>query len=274
VDILKLGLDLDDLLFPNQHRFTAAKLRAMAVIVTALGEYAPYSWEQLERDLWRRFHAIDMQLFAEMGVSSKRTLISWVRTYVSLCGSLGLEPNPEVTKKVGEAAATFSKPEKYDPFRITPAAGSALEELKGSGHNLHLITLGPKRQQNQKIDESGIREFFGDNIIIRQKGTKQKALQRIAGRFPENTVMVGDSLRSDMLPAVQVGVYPIWIPTKAAWQAHHADIDPRRIKRLDSISELPAHIEWLAEMDGPTRNRLISYGPGIDRDTKADKTLL
>jgi putative hydrolase of the HAD superfamily len=133
-------------------------------------------------------------------------------------------------------------------FKINPHAEKTLAMLS-SRFNLILITKGEGYEQSRKIEKSGLVDFFSEIEVVSQKteATYHQVLKRyqIAA---QNFLMVGNSLKSDILPVVQIGGSAVHIPHEQAW--FHEDVPEEerakfKYKQLEHLGELPLYIEKL-----------------------------
>ena len=110
-----------------------------------------------------------------------------------------------------------------------------------------LLTKGDLFDQESKLARSGLGEYFSDVQIVSEKNaaTYTRVIAR-SGVPADRFLMIGNSLKSDVLPAIEAGAMAIHIPYAVTWaheQVHdHAD----DVTQLATISELPA---WLAEFE-------------------------
>jgi putative hydrolase of the HAD superfamily len=112
--------------------------------------------------------------------------------------------------------------------RVEPAPGVAetLADLAGR-HDLLLLTKGDPAEQQRKIDFSGLGRFFGAVHIVPEKDVQTyHRLVREHALAPETTWMVGNSPRSDILPARAAGLNAVFIPNDNTWVLEHAALDP------------------------------------------------
>jgi len=116
-------------------------------------------------------------------------------------------------------------------------------------HQLLLITKGDLFDQESKLARSGLAERFAGVEILSDKNVDsyRRVLSRRgidAGEF----VMVGNSLRSDVVPVVQLGGRAVHIPYEVTWQHEHVPEDelPKHgWRRISTIAELPSTLEEL-----------------------------
>ena len=111
---------------------------------------------------------------------------------------------------------------------------------------LLLITKGDLIDQETKIARSGLADYFKGVEIVSDKNSKtyEKILSRhdiAASRF----IMIGNSMRSDIVPVVQIGGHAVHIPYYTTWdhEQKHPYIDPKNFIQLKHIGLLPGLIE-------------------------------
>lgn len=137
----------------------------------------------------------------------------------------------------------------YD-LEVEPYPGmvETLETLKSDGHQLYLYTGGETAIQQRKIDQMKLNMYFDERIYIREhKNTHslEKILQ--AGAFDRSsTWMIGNSLRTDVIPALTAGICSIHIQISNEWEYNIVDLEksPDHILyTVTSIHEVPEMIE-------------------------------
>jgi putative hydrolase of the HAD superfamily len=134
-----------------------------------------------------------------------------------------------------------------EPVEPLPGVETALDQLSRT-HRLVLITKGDLLHQEQKLAASGLGDLFAAVEIVSEKDadTYRRVFAR-HGTGPQQAVMAGNSMRSDILPALEAGAWGALIPYPLVW-AHEAAEAPEahdRYVELGSISELPA---WVASL--------------------------
>jgi putative hydrolase of the HAD superfamily len=113
-----------------------------------------------------------------------------------------------------------------------------------------VITKGDLFDQESKLAGSGLAELFDAVEIVSEKD--QATYRRILARHsvdPASFLMVGNSLRSDVLPVVEVGARAVHVPYEVTWALEHVepvDGDRPGVWELDAITDLP---DLLAELD-------------------------
>jgi putative hydrolase of the HAD superfamily len=115
---------------------------------------------------------------------------------------------------------------------------------------LMLITKGDLRDQEVKLERSGLAPFFGHVEIVRDKteDVYWSLLQRF-GVAPQRFLMVGNSLRSDVLPVVTLGGHAVHIPYHITWEHERAGLDGQPVSwvQLEHIGLLPVYVQHLCQ---------------------------
>lgn len=228
----QLAFDFDDTLIANTHLYHLCDWRCGEIVARALGHKSVRPDKILALQT-----KIDMESVAQFGFGRNRYPSSWVKAYGQLCGELDVPPDQEVKARLYAEASKF----QAGPFVPLPDAVPTLRTVQEFGLGLHLITVGDVGLQNEKLDASELRPFF-DTITIVER-SKDEALAKLAARYPGRLAMAGDSKKSDIKPALALGIPTIWIPSNTWAFADAPDVVPDIT--LKSIRELPAAIRKL-----------------------------
>ncbi|MFF9478969.1 HAD family hydrolase [Streptomyces sp. NPDC014733] len=111
-------------------------------------------------------------------------------------------------------------------------------------HELLMLTKGEVEEQRRKVDASGLSKHFrGVHIVPEKDVTTYEELVREYGVAPAETWMIGNSPRSDILPARSAGLNAVFIPHDRTWVLEHAELDPAdgKVLRLGAFGELVRH---------------------------------
>lgn len=219
--------DLDDTLIPNTYKYHAPILKCAMIVVRTLGHKSKYPPDLLQLQL-----GIDQELVAEKGFSTDRFPMSWVLTYERLAALAGMPVDPKVVERLRRTASEFQR----GPFRMFPGAKRMLRRLSKDGRRLHVITAGDEALQRRKIAEAGIADYVDTVHVTPMK--KKDILASIVRDRPAEGVMVGDSKKSDILPAIELGMTAVWLPSET-WSFVNADIDETKYHRIAAVTELP-----------------------------------
>jgi putative hydrolase of the HAD superfamily len=228
--ITTVGLDADDTLWHNEtlFRLTQNRFRALMADVAEA--------EVLDE----RLAAIERRNLSLYGYGVKGFTLSLIETAMELTGG---EPSGRVIADILAAGREMLA----HPVEPLPGVEHALAELS-QAYRLVLITKGDLLHQEQKLAASGLGDLFTAVEIVSEKDASTYA--RVFARHGTGTAaaaMCGNSLRSDVLPALQAGAYAAHIPYPLTWAHEMADPPSGhpRFAELASIAELP---EWLATL--------------------------
>ena len=135
-----------------------------------------------------------------------------------------------------------------EPVEPLPGVEDALHDL-ARGYRLVLITKGDLLHQEQKLAASGLGDLFAAVEIVSEKdaGTYARVFDRY-GTGAAEAVMAGNSMRSDILPALEAGAWGAHIPYPVTWAHELAEppADHPRFAELPAIADLPAWVRGLA----------------------------
>jgi putative hydrolase of the HAD superfamily len=126
---------------------------------------------------------------------------------------------------------------------LLPDVADTLDEL-GSRHSLFLLTKGDPDEQQRKIDASDVSHHFVDIDIVAEKNVD--TYQAVTSRHdldPARTWMIGNSPKSDILPARRAGLNAVFIPNENTWVLEHDVLDPNdtAVLHLRQFGELLLH---------------------------------
>jgi putative hydrolase of the HAD superfamily len=230
--ITTVGLDADDTLWHNEtiFRLTQDRLREM------MADYAdPDTTNAKLAEVEKR----NLRLY---GYGVKGFTLSVIETAMELTG--GEPPGRLIADILAAGREMLSH-----PVETLPGVDEALAALTEAGYRLVLITKGDLLHQEQKLAASGLGDLFAAVEIVSEKDARTYA--RVFDRYGSGAaeaVMVGNSMRSDILPALEAGAYGAYIPYHITW-AHEVAEPPGahpRFAELASISELPAWVRGLS----------------------------
>jgi len=228
--ITTVGLDADDTLWHNEtiFRLTQARFRDLMAEVAA------------PEVLDARLAAVERRNLSLYGYGVKGFTLSLIETAMELTGG---EPPGRVIADILAAGREMLS----HPVETLPGVDQALAELSET-HRLVLITKGDLMHQEQKLAASGLGDLFAAVEIVSEKdaSTYERVFAR-HGTGAAEAAMCGNSLRSDVLPALEAGAFAAHIPYAVTW-AHElaeAPSDHARFAELASISDLPGWVRSL-----------------------------
>lgn len=218
--ITTIGFDADDTLWQNEHFYKLTQAQFAAL----LHDYA-------EPDhLAERLLAAEKRNLALYGFGIKGFTLSMIETALEVSG--GEVP----ASLIHEILATGREMLKH-PVEVVPHARETLQALHRD-YRLVLITKGDLFDQERKLAASGLGDFFHAVEIVSDKSpvTYSKAFAR-HGDGAERSLMVGNSLKSDVLPALEAGSWSVYVPHPLTWSYEHAE-KPENHPRFREIADL------------------------------------
>ena len=176
------------------------------------------------------------------GFGIKSFTLTMIETAVEVTGG-------RVTGEVIGKILAIGREMLSHPIETLPDARSAIEALKGR-YRIMLVTKGDLFDQERKLAQSGLGELFDAVEIVSDKNadTYRRVFSR-HGDGPEQSMMIGNSLKSDVIPALEAGSWGVFVPHELTWAAEHA-AEPEghpRFRKIDRLGQLGAAI---AEIEG------------------------
>lgn len=229
--ITVVGLDGDDTLWHNETRFnvTQGELRDL------LTRHVP------DADVDAHLAEAEMKNLGIYGYGVKAFTLSMIETAIQV--THGKIPATDLEVILG-----WGKRMLMEPTELLEGVEAALNDL-GKRYDLLLITKGDLFDQESKLARSGLAGLFlGVEIVSEKNVDSYRRILERRGIKPEEFVMVGNSLRSDVAPVLELGVRAVHIPYHVTWHHEHVPEDslPREgWYRIDRIAELSRLLEKL-----------------------------
>jgi len=219
-----IGFDADDTLWQNEHfyRLTEGRFREL------LADFAEAD------DLSARLLEAEKRNLAVYGFGIKGFTLSMIETAFEVTeGRVPAATIAEILKAGREMLR--------HPVETLPHVRETLEALAG-GYRLVLITKGDLFDQERKLAQSGLGDFFDAVEIVSDKS--RPTYERIFARHgdgPERAMMVGNSLKSDVVPAIEAGSWGIFVPHDLTWVVEHVEppATAPRFREIAHLGELP-----------------------------------
>ncbi|PYI50641.1 HAD family hydrolase [Paenibacillus flagellatus] len=196
-------------------------------------------------EIKRKQYEFDSAGVHKLGFVADHFPDSLVQTYDHYTAVTGREPSETERKRLYDLGKSVYEFPDIEPY---PNMAETLEHLRVQGHELFLYTGGESAIQHKKVKQMGLDAFFGDRLFVSSHKTTA-VLESILSkhRFDRaKTWMIGNSLRTDVLPALETGINAIHIPAITEWQFNVIDIDvkPKRaFLRLPKLMDVPPAIE-------------------------------
>ncbi len=223
-------LDADDTLWEHESYFRLSAQR----FVELLEPFAAAAFSQ------ERLIAIERRNLGLYGYGVKGFTLSMLETALEIAGD-------RLSAATTRAVLAVGRDLMRHPIHLIDGVAEALGRLAEKGA-LALITKGDLFDQESKLAASGIGDRFSGVEIVSEKSAE--TYRRLFARYgvkPDEAVMVGNSLRSDILPALEAGAYAAFVPHRLVWAHERAETPPAqpRFRQLASLAELPG---WLDEI--------------------------
>ena len=204
--ITTIGFDADDTLWQNEEFFRMTEDRFCAL----LGEYAEAS------DLGDRLLKAEMRNLGRYGFGVKGFTLSMIETAIEVTDA-------KVPASVISQLIAAGQEMLEHPIHLLPHVEKTVGTL-ADGFKLVMITKGDLLDQERKLAQSGLGELFDAVEIVSDKTpeTYIRAFMR-HGDGPDRAMMVGNSLKSDVVPAIDAGGWGVHVPAKYEWEVERAD---------------------------------------------------
>jgi len=220
-----LGFDADDTLWHNESIFEHAHVAYRQL----LAKYHPA--EEVDRVLY----ATEMRNLALYGYGVKGFMLSCVEAAIELTqGAISAQ-------EVREILATGQRMLAH-PVELLAGVAEVVPGL-ARDYRLLLITKGDLHHQEKKISESGLASHFQAIEIVSEKDTPAYArVLRRHGVAPAEFAMVGNSIKSDILPVLGLGGAGVHVPYHLTWAHERAEVPAteKRFRRIAHLRDLPA----------------------------------
>jgi putative hydrolase of the HAD superfamily len=218
-----IGLDADDTLWHSEDSFVAVEERFVELI-------APYVAPGI--DVAAALRATERAHLPISGYGVKSFTLAMVKAAVNV--SEGKVPAHVVGQLVDAGLDMLT-----EDVRLLPDVPAVLADISRD-HRLVLVTKGDLVHQTRKVEMSGIAHHFEAVEVVLEKDpeTYIRILRQLDTK-PDRFCMVGNSVRSDILPVLALGAHAVHIPYPLLWEHEHVDHD-EDLEELGSIRELPA----------------------------------
>ncbi|WP_315918888.1 HAD family hydrolase [Mesorhizobium sp. SP-1A] len=226
-----IGFDADDTLWQNEQFFRLTEKRFSEL----LADHAD------GQDIGTRLLEAERRNLGLYGFGIKGFTLSMIETAVEVSG--GRVPTAVISEILAAGRDMLAH-----PIEILPHARETLEQLAGV-YRLVLVTKGDLFDQERKLAQSGLGELFDAVEIVSDKTADTYA--RIFTRYgdgPRHSMMIGNSLKSDVVPAIEAGSWGVHVPHELTWVLEHveAPVAAPRFRSIADLGELPALLETIA----------------------------
>lgn len=218
-----IAFDADDTLWVNEPYFRHTEEQ----FYDLLGEFS--SQQGLERELFK----IEIENLGFYGYGIKGFVLSMIEA------ALKVTDNKISTEVIGKIIE-LGKEMMNRPIELLDGVEEVLEALKGK-YRLVVATKGDLLDQERKLKKSGISHYFHHIEIMSEKDdANYRKLIKHLDIHPKELMMVGNSLKSDILPVLNVGGHGVHVPYHITWAHEHIEdtIDDEKFKSVERIREI------------------------------------
>ena len=223
-----IAFDADDTLWHNERGFKLTQNRFSELLAAfTSGD-----------DLQDRLLSAERRNLGIYGFGVKGFVLSMVETAIEVTD--GAVPTAVIAELLSMGRDMLS-----DPVELLPGVRGAIEQLRQTAE-IVLVTKGDLLDQERKLAQSGLGDLFDTVEIVSDKSADVYA--RIFARHDTaHQMMVGNSVRSDVIPAIEAGAWGVHVPHELTWGYEHADapISHRRFREIATLGELPELVATL-----------------------------
>lgn len=249
-DMIKVvAIDADDTLWDCQGHFERVMQRLY-------DELLP--WTGTRDEAARQLFSTERKNMALLGFGTKAFTLSMIETalrvsryemagsklneILQLCYTLNefpCTPLPGVRETL-EVLRDKSTSCSAEGYQQSGQPHNSTFSIQHSAFKLVCFTKGELLDQQHKLERSGLQQYFDDVVITSDK--TQREFTQLCDRYtihPSQLLMVGNSLKSDIAPALAIGAWGVYIPFHVTWQLEHAEhFDHERMVQIEHFSQL------------------------------------
>jgi putative hydrolase of the HAD superfamily len=225
-----IGFDADDTLWQNEQFYRLTETH----FTKLLADFADGA------SISERLLAAEKRNLQHYGFGIKGFTLSMIETAIEI--TEGKVPASVIAQILDTGRDLLSH-----PVETMPHARETLAALADT-YLLVMVTKGDLFDQERKLAQSGLGDFFHAVEIVSDKTavTYRRIFSKIGGG-PERAMMVGNSLKSDIVPAIAAGSYGVFVPHELTWVLEHVEepIEAPRFRKIEHLGELRGLIDTL-----------------------------
>lgn len=232
-----IAFDGDDTLWHNERSYREARERFSRLLAASGVELS-------DEEIEERVSATELANIEYFGYGVSSFVLSLIETAIHLTAG-------RVTGAGLHDLIHLAKHMLSERVELFPGVHGALSEIART-YPIVLITKGDLLHQTSKLDRSGLRPFFKYVEVVSHKtpAVYSEILSR-HGVEPSRFLMVGNSLRSDVLPVLDIGATAVYVPAALSWAHEHADVPDAWSDRVFELPTLEAVAGLIKQMESP-----------------------
>ena len=221
-----IGFDADDTLWVNEPYFKETTMEFCELLTNGM------SSEEVIRELLQ----VETGNIPLYGYGTKAFILSMIETGIKIT-------NGKITPEKINAIIHLGKQQLNKPIELLDGVVDVLNSLNGK-YRLIVATKGDLLDQERKLNKSGLIDYFHHIEVMSDKKDQDyaKLIQHLDIQ-PEEFLMVGNSLKSDILPVLRLGGKAIYVPYHTTWEHEHvneSELKNLNLKKIETIRELLA----------------------------------
>lgn len=224
MNIKVIAFDADDTLWANEPYFQETEKKFLQLMESFLPQHA------VAKELFKT----EIENLSLYGYGIKGYILSMIETAIRVSGKT-------MSVELVEKILDYGKEMLDKPIELIDGVEETLKTLQGR-YKLVVATKGDLKDQHKKLHDSGLGHYFHHIEVMSDKQVidYEKLVQRL-DIAPEEFFMIGNSLKSDVLPVLEMGGHACHIPFHTTWAHEMVEytIEHENFRELDKITELP-----------------------------------
>ena len=218
-----IAFDADDTLWHNEPYFDEAQAKFCEL-------FADYASKQEILQLILSHQVKNLPLY---GFGIKAFTLSMIDSALELT-------NDQISGQGIKKIIDIGRDLLQKPVELLPEVEDVLQQLKGK-YKLVVATKGDLKDQHRKLHDSGIGHYFHHIEVMSDK--KELDYEKMLGRLdikPDNFIMIGNSLKSDVLPVLNIGGHGYHVAYHTTWEYEKIDFEIQHdnFKSLEKITDV------------------------------------
>jgi putative hydrolase of the HAD superfamily len=223
-----IGFDADDTLWVNETYFREAELE----FAKLLSQFETAN--KIDQELFK----LEMKNLPIYGYGIKGFVLSMIETALKLS-------NHTISNGIIQKILNIGKIMIDKPVELLDGVESVLQQLKEQ-YKLILVTKGDLLDQERKLEKSGLLDYFHHIEVVSEKEPENylRILKHLDIK-PEEFLMIGNSLKSDILPLIAIGANAVHVPFHTTWQNEIVDDNQLKNKNYLTLKTLNEITDYL-----------------------------
>lgn len=226
-EIKVIAFDADDTLWINEPYFQETEKKFCDMMENFLPHHT------VSRELLKT----EINNLSTYGYGIKSFILSMIETALKISE---YQLNPDVVERI----IVLGKELIDQPIELIEGVEQVLQALQGK-YRLVMATKGDLLDQEKKLRKSGLEKYFHHIEIVSEKkeGEYRKLIQHLDVP-PSSFLMIGNSLKSDILPVLKIGGHGFHVPFHTTWEYEkvESNIEHPNFQKLDTIQDVLKHL--------------------------------